>query len=316
MIVVFGSINIDLVLRVETLPRPGETVLTPAYAAVPGGKGANQAVAAARAGARVRMVGCVGRDGFAEPALAELRAAGVDLAGVERVAAATACAMVCVDAEGHNQIAVAGGANRETRASQLDAVSLGPGMTLVLQLEIDPEANWEAVRRAHEAGARIVLNSAPAAPIPAEVLRRLDYLVMNEIEAPMLARAVLPGGAKSDPDGDPGDDPVAAARALAQAFDLAAIVTLGDAGPAAFENRARLSIGALDVRVVDTTGAGDGFTGALAAALDGGRDLAAALRRASVAGGLACETAGAQPSLADDAAIEVALPRLAPAIRV
>jgi len=298
------------VLRVATLPRPGETVLTPAYAAVAGGKGANQAVAAARAGARVRMIGCVGRDGFAEPALAELRAAGVDLAGVARVAAATACAMVCVDAEGRNQIAVASGANLETRADQLDAVSLDAGATLVLQLEIDPEANWDAVRRAHDAGARIVLNSAPAAPVPATVLERLDCLVMNEIEAPMLARAVLPGG------GENGDDPTAAARALARAFDLAAIVTLGDAGAVAFENDTRLSIGALDVRAVDTTGAGDAFTGALAAALDQGRDLADALRRASVAGGLACETAGAQPSLADVAAIEAALPRLAPAIRV
>jgi len=314
VIVVFGSVNIDLVLRVEALPRPGETVLTPAYAAVPGGKGANQAVAAARAGAGVRMIGCVGRDGFAEPALAGLRAAGVDLAGVERVAAATACAMVCVDPEGRNQIAVASGANRETRADQLDAAMLDASATLVLQLEIDPEANWEAVRRAHGAGARIILNGAPAAPVPAEILRRIDDLVMNEIEAPMLARAILPGGGGTGD--DPGDDPIAAARALAQAFDLAAIVTLGDAGAVAFEHGAWLAIGALDARVVDTTGAGDAFTGALAAALDEGRELADALRRASVAGGLACETVGAQPSLADAAAIEATLSRLAPAIRL
>jgi len=304
VIVVFGSINLDLVVRVDRLPRPGETVLAPTYDAVPGGKGANQAVAAARAGARVAMVGCVGRDGFADAALVELRAAGVDLAGVKRVAAPTACAMVCVDAEGRNQIAVASGANRETRADQLAAAALGPEVTLVLQLEIDPEANWEAVRRARDVGARIVMNAAPAAPAPAETLRRIDYLVMNEIEAPALARAALPGAA--------GEDPIAAAAALARAFDLAAIVTLGEAGAVAFAGGERFTIGALDVRVVDTTAAGDAFTGALAAALDSGCALADALRRASVAGGLACETAGAQPSLANERAIEAALPRLPP----
>ncbi len=152
MIVVFGSINVDLVVRVEALPRPGETVLSPGYAAVAGGKGANQAVAAARAGADVRMVGCVGHDAFADIALADLRLAGVDLAATTRVDTLTGCAMICVDSQGRNQIAVASGANRRLRSAQLNDAHLGSATTLVVQLEVDSEETWAVVRRARARG--------------------------------------------------------------------------------------------------------------------------------------------------------------------
>ncbi|MFQ5783485.1 MAG: PfkB family carbohydrate kinase [Alphaproteobacteria bacterium] len=306
MIVDFGSINVDLVVRVAALPRPGETVLAPGYDAVAGGKGANQAVAAARAGVRVHMVGSVGRDGFAAAALADMRAAGVDLTAVAERDSPTACAMICVDREGRNQIAVASGANRETRAAQLDDALLGRGTTVLLQLEIDPGETWTVIRRAKDRGARVVFNTAPAAPVPVAIAARCDVLVMNEIEAPALARAA----------GVAADDPIAAARRLADACDAVAIVTLGAEGARAFARDAAWRIGALPVTARDTTAAGDAFVGVLAAALDAGADLPAALHRASAAGGLACETPGAQPSLPEAAAIAAALSRLAPAERM
>ncbi len=308
MIVVFGSINVDLVVRVAALPRPGETVLAPSYDAVAGGKGANQAVAAARAGAAVRMVGCVGRDGFADLALATLRDAGVGLSAVAAVDAPTGCAMICVDAQGRNQIAVASGANRRVRAARLDDAALGPEMTLVLQLEIDHGETWAVIERARSRGARIVLNAAPAAKVPAAALHALDVLIMNEIEAAMLA-----GGTSA---GDGSSDPVAAARDIAAASHIATVVTLGEGGACAFEQGAAWRIGALPVTALDTTAAGDAFVGVLAAALDAGTDLAGALHRASVAGGLACTKPGAQPSLPDAAAIDAALGDLAPAERI
>ncbi len=299
MIVVFGSINVDLVVRVAALPRPGETVLAPSYDAVAGGKGANQAVAAALAGASVHMVGCIGRDGFADLALATMRGAGIDLSAVAATDAPTGCALICVDGEGRNQIAVASGANLRPRAAQIDDALLGPGTTLLLQLEVDDAETFAAARRARARGATVVLNSAPAAPIPADAA--LDLLVMNEIEAVMLA-------------GDGESDPVAAARAIAAARGVTTVVTLGAGGARAFDGDASWRIGALDIEPVDTTAAGDAFVGALAAALDAGSGLPAALHRASVAGGLACMAPGTQPSLPGHAAIDAALPRLAPAV--
>ena len=304
MITVFGSINVDLVARVAALPGPGETVLAPDYTVVAGGKGANQAVAAARAGANTHMIGCVGRDGFAEIALATMRECAIDLSAVVAVAEPTACAMIGVDTAGANQIIVASGANRQLRAAQLDDGLLGPDTTLVLQLEVDPAETWAVITRAKASGARVILNTAPAAPVPPDVAASCDILVMNEIEAVMLAETSGHGG---------GDDPVAAARALGHAWGVTIVVTLGADGAWAFEPHAAWRIGALEVEAVDSTAAGDAFVGVLAAALDGGGPFAEALGRASVAGGLACETAGAQPSLPERAVIDAALSRLAPA---
>jgi ribokinase len=303
MITVFGSINVDLVARVAALPGPGETVLAPDYTVVAGGKGANQAVAAARAregsGAKTHMIGCVGRDGFADIALATMRDCTIDLSAVVAVAEPTACAMIGVDPAGANQIIVASGANRHLRAAQLDDGLLGVDTTLVLQLEVDPGETWAVIARAKVRGARVILNTAPAAPVPPDVAASCDILVMNEIEAVMLSSH--------------GNDPVEAARALSLDWGVTTVVTLGAEGAWAFEPGATWRIRALAVEAIDSTAAGDAFVGVLAAALDGGSTLAEALGRASVAGGLACETAGAQPSLPGRAAIEQALSRLAPA---
>ena len=301
MILIFGSINIDLVIPVETLPRPGETVLGPGYRLVPGGKGANQALAARRAGGDVRMIGRVGRDSFADLALADLTAAGVDLRGVERVDQPTGCALVCVDRRGDNLIVVASGANRAVAAEQVGDALLGPKTLLVLQMEVPAAENWSLVRRARARGARILLNAAPAGPIARETLSALDWLVLNEGEARAVAESL----------DLPAHDPQTAARTLAAAGGITTIVTLGHAGAVAFQGEEAWRVGALAVDCVDSTGAGDAFVGAFAAALEAGMNLPEALHRASVAGGLACLVQGAQPSLPDDAAITRHMPTLA-----
>jgi ribokinase len=302
VITVFGSINIDLIVPVAALPRPGETVLGPAYRLAAGGKGANQALAAARAGGRVRMVGAVGSDDFAARALADLTEAGVDLARVARVPEPTGAALICVDARGENMIVVASGANRRVTADQLDDAALAEPGLLVLQMEISGEANWAAIERARARGWRILLNAAPAGPIPPAVLSRLDWLVVNGGEAMTVAAQAGLAAA----------DPLQAARAIAAAAGLACIVTLGGEGAAAVAGGALWRIGALPVTPVDTVGAGDAFVGTFAATIDAGGELPAALRRAAVAGGLACLTPGAQPSLPTAAAIAARLDDLAP----
>jgi ribokinase len=306
MILVFGSINIDLVVPVERLPRPGETVLGPQYTLVPGGKGANQALAAARAGAAVRLIGRVGRDGFADVALAELKAAGIDLSAVEPDALPTGCAFIPVDKDGGNLIVVASGANGAAAERQVSDALLGPETLIMLQMEVPVAENWRLVERAKRHGARVMLNCAPAAPVPSAAMSALDWLIVNEGEAEHLARNLSL----------PAEDPRAAGRAVAAATNTTVIVTLGGEGAAAFVGADSWSVGALRIKPVDTTAAGDAFVGAFGAAADAGADLPTALHRASVAGGLACTVAGAQPSLPTKNAIDARLSGLAPAIRV
>ncbi|HTO84553.1 MAG TPA: ribokinase [Methylomirabilota bacterium] len=302
MIIVFGSINIDLVVPVERLPRPGETVLGPGYTLVPGGKGANQALAAARAGSEVRMVGRTGRDGFADVALADLRAGGVDLSGVAADALPTGCALIPVDGEGRNLIVVAAGANGAARAEQVPDALLVKDAIVVLQMEVPLAENWRLVDRAKARGARVLLNCAPAAAVPPASLARLDWLVVNETEAEILAGRLGLAAA----------DPRAAGRAIATAAQTTVIVTLGGEGAVAYAGGQAWSVGVLPIKPVDTVAAGDAFVGAFAAAIDAGRDLPKALHRASVAGGLACTVAGAQPSLPTKAAIESRIADLPP----
>lgn len=299
-ILVFGSINADLVFAVEALPRPGETVIGPSHRVFPGGKGANQAVAAARAGAVVRMAGCVGRDGFGAMLRASLAGAGVDISLVRDVAEPTGCAAIGVDRDGANQIMVSGGANLALRALDVPKPQLSPETTVLMQMEVSPAENWALVRRA-----RVVLNTAPAAAVPPEVLATIDVLVVNEGEALAVARHA----------GECAEDAAAAARWLARRVREACVVTLGAAGAVGFTADAGWCVGALAVEPVDTTAAGDCFVGWLAARLAAGDPLPQALRWASVAAGVACEGYGAQPSLPDAAAVVARLPDLGVATR-
>ncbi|MDP6343295.1 MAG: ribokinase [Alphaproteobacteria bacterium] len=287
MITVFGSIGMDVVQSVARLPRPGETVLTPDYALLPGGKGANQALAAARAGAPVRMIATVGDDDFGRLAVANLADAGVDLDWMAVGTRPTACATVCVAEDGENQIVVASGANLETHAGQLAAIELSADDLVLLQLEITLDELPAAVRQIKAAGARSVLNAAPFKPLPSEVLEQLDVLIVNEIEARMLA----------DDLGLAATDPIAAGAALAGRLPGLIVLTLGADGTVAFAGDGTIRATVLPIRAVDTVGAGDAFLGAFAAALHDGAGLADCLRRGNTAGGLTCLTPGAQDGI-------------------
>lgn len=298
MITVFGSLNLDLLFNLDRLPAPGETVLTREIVQLPGGKGANQASAAAKAGAPTRFVGCVGEDGLGAPVLASLEAAGCDVSGVRTVPGATGTAVVMVERSGENQIVVGSGANLAVEAGMLDPAWLKPGGTLVCQMEIPLEAVVEGLATARRTGARTVLNLAPARVLPAEVLADVDVLVLNEGEAALLAGTDAP--------------PAGMARKLAGDHGLTCVVTLGGEGAIAMTPDGRgYRVGALAVQAVDTVGAGDAFVGVLSAALDAGLALPDALHRASVAAGLTCTRPGAAAALPDVVEIEGRLSALA-----
>jgi ribokinase len=299
MIVVFGSINIDLVTRADRIPAPGETVLGGDYDAQPGGKGANQALAARRASARVAMVGAYGPDAFAEEALSLLRRDGVDLSASRKTVKPTGAAFIVVDPKGENAIVVAPGANAEARASQLEQVPLGPGDLLLLQHEV-PIAEVEAAALyARARGAKVMLNAAPAKPISSELIRALDYLCVNENEAREIGAALDAAS----------DEPEAIMREIERKLGIATIVTLGPKGAVGFHLGQRFAAPAPIVDVVDTTSAGDTFVGAFAAAVDRGLGFEDAIRRGLAAGSLACAKPGAQPSMPFSGEIEALVAR-------
>jgi ribokinase len=289
MILVFGSINVDVIVPVPRWPTPGETVIGGDYVLQPGGKGANQALAACRAGAAVALAGAVGHDGFADIALTGLRRAGVDLSLVRAVDRPTGCAAIMVDSAGENIIAAAAGANESAAAAEVPNAVLGAATTLLIQQEVPAAENAALIRRARAAGVRVVLNLAPAAPLDPALLADIDLLVANESEAATL-----------------GPEPAVLARTLRLGF----VVTRGAAGAGVLlSDGGGLTVPALPMVPLDTTGAGDTFCGVLAASLDQGYDLAPALRRASAAAALACLARGAQAGMPDAAAIEAAAAR-------
>jgi ribokinase len=288
-LVVLGSLNLDLVLPVGRLPGPGQTVLGGELRRYAGGKGANQAVAASRLAGdtgRVRLVGRVGADPDGEFLRADTAAAGVDVTAVRAdPSAATGHALILVDERGENLIAVAPGANGRVDASDAARAACGASDTLVCQLEVPLLAVLAAMRAAHTAGARVVLNAAPAMALTPDLLADVDILVVNESEA----RAV------GSP--DPG--------ALAIRMGCAVVVTLGADG-AAFAEPAGGRTGAVPsyaVDVVDTTGAGDAFVAGLALARHQGADLGAAVAFAAAAGALAATAEGARGALLSPDAI-------------
>ena len=280
MIVVLGSINMDLFFSVAALPMRGETVLCDRVDMRPGGKGANQAYAAARAGARTAFVGCIGEDAFGPLVRAALEEVGCDTSFTSVVDAPTGTAAVIVEASGENQIVVASGANLSVRANAIPTEMLGPETTLLCQAEIPVAETETALIRARAAGARTILNLAPAASISDAALAAVDVLVVNEIEARMLAPD---GGSVS-----------AMARSLSESHRLTCIITQGPGG--AFvrqEDGTESTHHALRIEPVDTVGAGDAFVGALAAALDTGSSIARALPRALASGAITCTRHGA-----------------------
>ena len=303
MIVVFGSVNIDIEMRVARLPRPGEVLLSNDYLIVPGGKGANQAMAATRAGAQVRLFATVGDDQFASFALDLLNEEGIDVTGVvEAKDSRTGCATIWVDESGENSILVGAGANLAAKASQVPDSALTKDTVALVQMEVQPAENWALVKRAKQRGARIIVNVAPAGMVPEEVLRAADFLVVNELEGQTVAHEV----------GLDVEQATRVPRALASRYGLTCILTLGGAGLLCFSPDGGWSVPSMPISAVDTTAAGDALVGNFAAALDAGLPIEEALRWGSVAAGLSCMREGAQTAMPTEDEIRANLDRLPP----
>ena len=275
MITVIGSINLDLIAAVDRLPARGETVPGNGFRSAPGGKGANQALAAQRLGAEVSLIGRVGDDAMAGEATALLDAGGVDLSGVEvDPAAPTGVALITVDPDGENQIVVAAGANHLVTPEQLPARIETP---LIAQLELPVETVEAAVGRATDF---VCVNLAPAAPVSDQLLRRADLIVVNETEAAFYGDLLHHGGGR-------------------------VVVTRGARGATLYQRGEQVALATPPhVRAVDATGAGDAFVGAICVALLEGMEPEAALTFACAAGALAATRPGAQPSLPTRAEVE------------
>ncbi len=288
MVVVFGSINLDLVARVPRIPVPGETIAGRTLATLPGGKGANQALAARAAGAAVALYGVVGADTFATAALANLRAAGVALDGVATLSAPTGVALINVADDGENAITVIPGANALAQADAVPDDLLARGVTLLMQLEVPVAEVASLAARAHARGATVVLNAAPAVPLPEAILAAVNVLVVNESEAATYAAAwQLPAS------------PAAFVCAAMERLGLCAVVTLGARGAVTSGAGRVVNVSPPAIAVIDTTGAGDAFAGALVAALDRSAMIDEAIAAGVAAGALACTHVGAQRWPAD-----------------
>jgi ribokinase len=294
-ILILGSINMDVVARAPHHPVPGETVLGSSLAYIPGGKGANQAVAAARAGGRVRLLGRLGQDAFGEALLAFLQSEALDLQAVRLLPdAPTGVAIIVVSDAGENSIVVIPGANGRITPTDVDTLDVQPGDLVAAQLEVPLEAVAAAFTRAKVCGARTLLNPSPAAPLPEGLLAQTDYLVLNEIELAYYAQ---------EPVSDDEAHLTRAAARLCTRSDQTVIVTRGGHGVLVVTQESSFSEAAFVVPVVDTTGAGDCFTGALAVALTEGQSLAQAVHFANAAAALSVQVLGASASLPTRAAI-------------
>lgn len=291
-VVVVGSINIDLVLRVARHPSPGESIASAEPVYLPGGKGANQAVACARQGARVSLIGVVGSDGDSV-ALDQLRASGVDLSGVRRVSGATGLAVITVAHDGENTVVVAPGANAaaDGQLAHTNRDTIATARVCILQGEVPHDCTDEAARIARDAGTRVILNASPVSTFTPATLVAADPLVVNEHEAAAVVEAL-----RSPADAIEVANSLALTKALIALGIPSVVITLGQRGAVGGDATGVWHEPAPKVRAVDTTGAGDGFLGALAAGLARDLDLRASVRHANRVAAYSVQHHGTQAS--------------------
>lgn len=307
MIVVFGSMNIDLIMPVDHFPKTGETVLCAAdYLSRTGGKGANQAIAAARANAKVAMVGKVGDDAFGRRSVNNLKTQGIWTTGIGISERPTGCATIAVNMKGGNIIIVAPGANLDATSDQLPDEVFNNKNVILTQLETDHAQTYDVLRRAKAGGSVSILNASPASSIPKESLADIDYLLVNEIEAQQLAAGF---GFKSE---NAAEIALRIANMGTAERPLSCIITLEERGAVAAREKSLYRIGSMPIEVVDSTGAGDAFCGFFAAALQMGSPWLNAMQFASVGAGLSCLGLGAQEGMPSYDDIVANLDKLAP----
>ncbi len=296
-VVVVGSLNMDLVTRAQRLSGPGETLSGDSFATVSGGKGANQAVAAARLGARVAMIGCVGDDAYGEQLRAALLAEQIDCQGLTTVVGvSTGIASIVVDANGQNAIIIVAGGNGQLTPDIIDRFDalLGAAQVVICQLEVPLPTVAHVLRRARDLGKTVILNPAPAsAALPDQWYSLIDYLIPNETEAAILSGIAVDSLSSAE----------RAARSLLDAGAGKVIITLGEQGALLASGQGMEQFPAPRVTAVDSTAAGDTFVGGFAAALAEGRTEAEAIRFAQKAAALSVTRAGAQPSIPDRAEV-------------
>ena len=284
-IVVIGSSNTDMTIKGDRLPKPGETVLGGEFRMGPGGKGANQAVAAQRLGADVSFICKVGRDIFGDNAIAGYQKEGIDCSHILRSDKASGTALILVDGNAENCIAVAPGANADLTPEDVDSVAdvIRSADYLILQLEIPVESVLRAAKIAHEAGVYVILNPAPACHLPDELFGYISLITPNQTESALLSGV--------------GDNLDAAVEKLMQLGVKDVVVTLGSKGSLVISEGTRTLVPSLKVKAVDTTAAGDTFCGALCVALSEGCSLVDAARFATKASALTVQKMGAQDSI-------------------
>ena len=289
-VVVIGSLNMDLVTRAPRLPKGGETLIGQSFTTVSGGKGANQAVAAARLGAQVSMIGCVGNDAYGEALRGALLAERIDCRAVSTVDGSSGVALIVVDDSSQNSIVIVPGANGALTAETIDRFDLviRAADVLICQLEVPDASVGHALKRGRELGKTVILNPAPASrPLPSDWYASIDYLIPNESEASALSGLSV----------DSLDTAQAAATRLIALGAGKVIITLGAQGSLFADGQRFEHFPAPVVKAVDTTAAGDTFVGGFAAALAAGNDEAQAIRFGQVAAALSVTRAGAQPSI-------------------
>lgn len=304
-IAIVGSVNMDLVFRTPRMPRPGETLSGHQFHQIHGGKGANQAVAAARMGAQVHFVACVGDDDFARASIEALKQEGIDHHGIRQVAhCATGVAGILVDDSGENSIVLASGANAQLNTKDIDHAlpQLQQAQLLVCQLETPLDTIRYAIQCAKRAGLLVLLNPAPAQTLNDDLLSQVDFLVLNETEAAHLSQLNVSDMRSAQQ----------AAQSLQQRGAKVVLVTLGEQGVWVADTEQAYALPAYSVKVVDTTAAGDSFVGAFAVGIAEGMSLSQACQFAQAAAALAVTQLGAQTSIPHRGAVEALQNQLIP----